>query len=109
MSTSPYVSFVTYGRNDGYTPSYLRRVGRASACLAMQLERAGIDAEIVFMEWNPPANQPLLLDLFELPKTLRHVPLRVSVAPPEHNQKFAGAGEAGFHAGEAANAGIRRA
>ena len=109
MSTCPYVSFVTYGRNDGYTPSYFRRVNRASTCLATQLERAGIDAEIVFMEWNPLADRPLLLDLFEFPKTLRHVTVRGYVVPPEYHKGFAGAGEAGFHAGEAANSGIRRA
>jgi hypothetical protein len=109
MSIGPYVSFVTYGRNDGYTPSYLRRVSRATTCLATQLERAGIDAEIVFMEWNPPADRPLLLDLFEFPKELHHVTIRGIIVPPEHHQRFAGSGEAGFHAAEAANAGIRRA
>ena len=37
MSATPYVSFVTYGRNDGYTPSYMRRVSRAASCLAFQV------------------------------------------------------------------------
>lgn len=109
MSTGPYVSFVTYGRNDGYTPSYFRRVSRALACLSNQLEQAGINAEIVFVEWNPPADRPLLLDLFELPGALRHVSIRGFIVPPEHHREFAGFREAGFHAGEAANTGIRRA
>ena len=109
MSKGPYVSFVTYGRNDGYTPSYARRVSRATACLASQLERAGIDSEIVFMEWNPPADKTLMLDLFEFPAHFRHVTVRGYVVPEHYHQGFAGAGEAGFHAGEAANSGIRRA
>ena len=109
MSSGPYVSFVTYGRNDGYTPGYARRVTRATACLASQLERAGIDSEIVFMEWNPPADRPLMLDLFEVPASLRHVTMRGFIVPPEYHRRFAGSGEAGFHAGEAANSGIRRA
>ncbi|MEI6204302.1 MAG: hypothetical protein WCP68_20335, partial [Enhydrobacter sp.] len=109
MSKGPYVTFVTYGRNDGYTPSYARRVTRATACLAGQLERAGIDSEIVFMEWNPPADRTLMLDLFELPARLRHVTLRGFIVPPEYHRRFAGSAEAGFHAGEAANSGIRRA
>ncbi len=109
MSKGPYVTFVTYGRNDGYTPSYARRVTRATACLAGQLERAGIDSEIVFMEWNPPAERTLMLDLFELPASLRHVTVRGFIVPPEYHRRFAGSGEAGFHAGEAANSGIRRA
>lgn len=109
MSTGPYVSFVTYGRNDGYTQSYAQRVIRATRCLAAQLERAEIDSEIVFMEWNPPGDHTLLLDLFQFPKTLHHVSVRGYVVPPEYHKGFAGAGEAGFHAGEAANSGIRRA
>ena len=109
MASGPYVSFVTYGRNDGYTPSYAQRVTRATACLARQLERAGIDSEIVFMEWNPLADRPLMLDLLRFPAKLRHVTVRGFVVPPEYHRPFAGSGEAGFHAGEAANSGIRRA
>ena len=59
MSAIPYVSFVTYGRNDSYTPNYAQRVNRAATCLAGLLEHAGIDSEIVFMEWNPPADRQM--------------------------------------------------
>src|SRR5471030_1877848 len=109
MVTRPYVSFVTYGRNDGYTPGYARRVTRSTACLAGQLERAGIDSEIVFMEWNPPDDRTLMLDLFDFPATTRHVSVRAYIVPPEYHKAFIGSNEAGFHAGEAANSGIRRA
>ena len=60
MNTSPYVSFVTWGRNDGYTPDYLRRVSRATNCLASQLERACVDSEIVIVEWNQSTERPFL-------------------------------------------------
>ena len=63
MNATPYTSFVTYGRNDSYTPSYIRRASRAMNYLAHQLERAGIDSEIVFVEWNPPADRQSLLDV----------------------------------------------
>jgi len=109
MTVAPYVSFVTYGRNDGYTPSYLRRVSRATACLARQLERAGVDAEIVIVDWNAPAGRPHLIDGLELPTALRHVSIRGIVVGPEHHNRFIGAAERGIHAGEAANVGIRRA
>jgi hypothetical protein len=109
MSATPYVSFVTYGRNDGYTPSYMRRVTRAMACLAAQLEKAGIDSEIVFAEWNPPADRPLILDLFDLPNSLRHVSIRGIIVSKEHHARFAGAAERSIHPAEAANVGIRRA
>src|SRR6185436_3018658 len=109
MSAAPYVSFVTYGRNDGYTPGYVRRVSRATACLAGQLERAGVDAEIIITDWNAPLDRPPLLDVVDLPRALRHVSIRGIIVDPEHHSRFAGARERGFHAGEAANVGIRRA
>lgn len=109
MTAGPYVSFVTYGRNDGYTPSYVRRVSRATACLARQLDRAGVDAEIVITDWNAPTDRPRLIDVLELPRALRHVSVRGIVVDPAHHNRFTGASERGIHAGEAANVGIRRA
>jgi len=109
MSTTPYVSFVTWGRNDGYTPDYVRRVNRATKCLASQLDRAGVDSEIIITEWNPPPDRPLLLDVLDLPRTLSHVAIRGCVVGPEHHTHFAGAHERGIQIGEAANVAIRRA
>ena len=109
MSTVPYVSFVTYGRNDGYTPSYARRVSRATSCLAAQLERAKIDSEIILSEWNPVQDRPLLLDTLTVPKTLRHVAICGIVVGRQYHGRLAGSQERGIHVGEAANVGIRRA
>ncbi len=109
MSATPYVSFVTYGRNDGYTPSYMRRVARATACLATQLEKARIDSEIVFAEWNPPADRALILDQLDLPASLQHVSVRGIIVPGQYHAPFAGAAERSIHPAEAANVGIRRA
>ena len=109
MTATPYVSFVTYGRNDAYTPSYVRRVNRAMACLARQLENAGIDGEIIVADWNPPAGRPHLIDVLDVPSRLRHVSIRGIVVEPEHHLAFAGAAERAIHAGEAANVGLRRA
>ncbi len=109
MSTEPYVSFVTWGRNDGYTPDYLRRVHRATNCLAAQLEREGVDSEIVITEWNPAPHRPMLLEVLDVPKSLRHVSIRGVVVDPKFHQPFTGSDERGVHSGEAANVGIRRA
>ena len=109
MSRYPYVSFVTYGRNDGYTASYNRRVERATQCLARQLELARLNAEIIFCEWNPPAERPLLVEELQIPKTSEHVSIRAYVVGPEHHQRLAGSVEKNIHGGEAANVGIRRA
>src|SRR5712671_101414 len=109
MNTSPYVSFVTWGRNDGYTPDYLRRVDRATNYLARQLDRAAIDSEIIIVEWNPPPDRPLLLDVLKLPTALQHVTIRGFIVGPQYHVPHVGSQERGIHVGEAANAGIRRA
>jgi hypothetical protein len=109
MNRSPYVSFVTYGRNDGYTASYNKRVGRSLSCLIRQLERARLDSEIVFCEWNPPDGRPLLVEVLDLPGELEHVSIRAIVVAGTYHQRLTGSQERGIQVGEAANVGIRRA
>lgn len=109
MSTQPYISFVTYGRNDGYTADYARRVGQAVRCLALQLERAGLASEIIISEWNPPKDTPLLIDTLNIPVGLQHVTIAGVITGPEHHKHFLGASEVGIHVTEAANVGLRRA
>lgn len=109
MKTEPYVSFVLGTRNDGYTAQYAERVNRAAKCLVGQLDRAGVDAEIVICDWNPPADRPLLLEVLDLPDKLQHVSVVGIVVPPDYHTRYAGSHERGIHAGEAANVGLRRA
>lgn len=109
MSTQPYISFVTYGRNDGYTADYVPRVSRAVSCLARQLEHAGLPSEIIVSEWNPPQDRPLLVEALDIPHGLRHVTIAGVIAGAEHHRGFLGANEVGIHVAEAANVGLRRA
>ncbi|MEO7339046.1 MAG: hypothetical protein ABIV63_20925 [Caldimonas sp.] len=109
MNTEPYVSFVTWGRNDGYTQDYVSRVNRATNCLASQLDRAGVDGEIVITEWNPVPGSPLLLDVMDVPRSLRHVAIRGIIVDGKHHLGHAGSHQRGIQIGEAANVGIRRA
>jgi hypothetical protein len=106
---SPYVSFVTWGRNDGYTQDYVARTAKAITCLVRQLEAAALDSEIVVSEWNPPPERPLLVDTLDLPRTSPHVAITGIVSDPSHHLRFKGASEHGMHSGEAWNVGIRRA
>ncbi len=108
-SATPYLSFVTWGRNDGYTHDYVRRVNRATGCLANQLERAGVESEIIIVEWNPASGNPLLLDVLDLPQNLSKVAIRGIIVGAKHHDQLAGSNERGLHAGAAANVGIRRA
>src|SRR3990167_2843627 len=102
----PYVSFVTWGRNDGYTDSYTERMARALVCLVQQLEAAALDAEIVISEWNPPPERPLLVDILELPTNSPNVAIRGVVSDPRYHAVFKGADKHGMHNGEAINVGL---
>jgi hypothetical protein len=108
-AAAPYVSFVTWGRNDGYTDDYLTRTARALTCLVRQLEAAGLASEIVVSEWNPPPERPLLVDSLDLPRLSPHVSIRGVVTDPRYHARFRGANQHGMHNGEAWNVGIRRA
>lgn len=106
---TPYVSFVTWGRNDGYIQDYVARTSKAISCLVRQLEAARLDSEIIVSEWNPPSGRPLLVDSLDLPRASSHVAIRGIVSDPVHHTHFKGADEHGMHSGEAWNVGIRRA
>jgi hypothetical protein len=103
------VSFVTWGRNDGYREHYVERTARAIVCLVRQLEAAKLQAEIIVSEWNPPAGRPLLVHSLELPKESPYVAIRGIVSDSRFHARFKGAGQRGMHSGEAWNVGIRRA
>ncbi len=106
---TPYVSFVTWGRNDSYTPEYTQRASRAVSFLARQLETAGLDSEIVFVEWNPVPGKRMLMEELGVPASLKHVSVRGVVVGSQYHARYQGANERGIHSGEASNVGIRRA
>ncbi len=109
MSIQPYVSFVAYFRNDNYTSDFALRVKRATSCLIGQLQRSKLDAEIILVEWNPPPEQPLIIDSLDLPPDGGSITVRAVVVDGLHHQGHLGAQERGMYAAKAANVGLRRA
>ena len=107
--TIPYLSVVGWARNDGYTENYVRRIERAVGVLARQLDRSGIDSEIVLVEWNPPPDRPLLADSFASFGPLSHVTVRVVIVDRRFHVGSQGWQKRGMHGSNAANVGIRRA
>jgi hypothetical protein len=59
---APLVSLVLTGRNDGYGGDFAARFFRTLRFNHQQLAARGIAHEIVFVEWAPPGNTPLLAD-----------------------------------------------
>jgi len=61
MST-PCLGIVLTGRNDGYGGDFIARFFRTLRFNHQQLTARGISHEIVFVEWAPPPDRPLLVD-----------------------------------------------
>lgn len=105
----PYVSFVSYFRNDGYTNDFDLRVRRATSFLVRQLQRAELDSEIILVEWNPPPDRPLIIESLDPLPQGDCVQVRGVIVGREHHDKFIGARESGMNPAAAANVGLRRA
>ncbi len=61
-SDEPLVSIVLTGRNDSYGGDFSARFFRTLGFNHQQLTSRGIPHEIVFVEWAPPRDMPLLVD-----------------------------------------------
>jgi hypothetical protein len=109
VKARPYVSFVSYFRNDGYTSDFDLRVKRATRFLVRQLQRAELDSEVILVEWNPPADRPLIIEtLGPLPER-DCVQVRGIVVGKEHHAPFLGSDASSMNPAAAANAGLQRA
>ena len=109
VNAEPYVSFVSYFRNDNYTSDFVLRVKRATRFLVGQLQRAALESEVILVEWNPPSDRPLIVEsLGALPQG-GNVRVRAIIVGNEHHQKFVGSQEWGMNPAAAANVGLRRA
>jgi hypothetical protein len=63
----PYLSVVMTTRNDDHGGDPLKRLQAFLATFAAQCRRSGLDAEVVVVEWNPPADRPRVADVCRVP------------------------------------------
>lgn len=59
----PFLSIVVTGRNDGYGGDFNTRFARALELNHAQLLDAGIEHEVVLVEWAPPPDRPRLAEV----------------------------------------------
>ena len=109
MTAQPYVTFVSYFRNDDYTSDFVLRVKRATSCLVRQLQGAAIESELILVEWNPPPDRPLIIESLGLLPQGGNVQVRGILVGKEHHHGFLGSHEWGMNPAAAANVGLRRA
>jgi hypothetical protein len=104
----PYISFVVCTRNDDYAGG-LAKCYWGIRYLAEQCDEFGLDAELVLVEWNPPADrESLALALRDLPPS-KNLGIRVLTVSPKFHNRYQYADRRQIHAAVAANVGIRRA
>jgi hypothetical protein len=96
----PSIAQVVVGRNDDYMPDFLQRL---TATIEWNVRHL-VD-EVVFVEWNPPSDRPLLS--IELAK--RFCCFKAYVVPPEIHQRFCENEHLALMEFHAKNVGIRRA
>ncbi len=106
MSGTPRISFVAGSRNDGHGGNLAHRMQVFVDALLGQCDRHGLDAELVLVEWNPPADRPRLTQSVRWPASERCA-VRIVEVPGELHERFDGG--LPLHQFIAKNVGIRRA
>lgn len=98
----PYLSIVMASRNDDHGGDLNQRTQACIDSLSGQIQKFGISAEIIMVDWNPPAGKPLLHEAI-------HGNFRSIIVPPEIHNRYGQSKLLPFYQMIAKNAGIRRA
>src|SRR4051812_35829285 len=106
--TQPYLSVVVTTRNDDHGGDPLKRLQAPVNCFDEQCRRTGLDAELIVVEWNPPADKPRVSELLRLPPAPA-CDYRFIDVPPDVHQQLRFADVLPLFQMIAKNVGIRRA
>ena len=105
----PYLTLVAASRNDNHGKDMDKRQRMFVRGLIHQANKYKLPIELIIVEWNPPANAPLLRDVMPQPKEGDYLSLRYVVVPNHIHQTYRFASEMALYQMIAKNVGIRRA
>lgn len=105
----PYLSIVTCSRNDDHGGRLIERMQHFVDGLEEQCRHFGLDAELILVEWNPPAERPRLAEALRLPAEPGPLAIRIIEVPPEIHARYRHARELPLYQMIAKNVGICRA
>jgi hypothetical protein len=105
----PVLSVVVTSRNDDHGEQPLRRTQLFLNGLIAQCQRHQLRAELIIVEWNPPADRPALAEVLRLPADLTWCPVRFLTVPAEVHAQLPHSAELPLFQMIAKNVGIRRA
>src|SRR5215471_5953131 len=107
--TAPYLSLVATARNDNHGGNLLGRMQVFVDAWINQCKRHGLRAELILVEWNPPADKPGLSEALRWPADTGPCQVRIIQVPPEIHRRYHHAEALPLYQMIAKNVGIRRA
>jgi hypothetical protein len=109
-ATEPlFLSIVVTSRNDDHGGSLLRRTQTFVNAIAAQVNRYGLSAELIMVEWNPPHDRPPLREALQWPSDLGCLQVRHIEVPPAIHARYRHADALPLYQMIGKNVGIRRA
>jgi len=108
LDAAIHLSIVATSRNDDHGGALTRRTQHFIDGLVAQCKRHGLRAELILVEWNPPAERAPLIQELKWPADTGPCDIRVITVPAEVHQTFQHADKIRLFQMLAKNAGIRR-
>jgi hypothetical protein len=106
---APYLSVVVTARNDDHGGNPIYRTQLFVDGLIAQCDRFHLPAELLFVEWNPPADRPRLADVLEWPESDGWCSVRFIEVPAALHDRLEHADRLPLFQMIGKNVGIRRA
>jgi len=106
---SPLYSVVVTSRNDGHGGNIMKRMRLFTNGLLQQSRRHKVPMELIFVEWNPPADRPLLKEVLPAPGKDDCMSIRYILVPERIQKGYKLEKEVPLFQMIAKNVGIRRA
>jgi FkbM family methyltransferase len=107
--SEPYLSLVVATRNDDHGGNLLGRTQIFLDGWLAQARRYNISSELIFVEWNPPADRPPLAEALRWPEDFGPCTVRFIEVPAEVHQRYQHAAGLPLYQMIGKNVGIRRA
>jgi hypothetical protein len=105
----PYLSIVAPSRNDDHGGDLLKRMQAFVTALREQCKRHNLEAELILVEWNPPADRPRLAEALRWSSEPGPCWVRIIEVPEAIHKRYRHADGLGLYQMIAKNVGIRRA
>lgn len=105
----PYLSIIVTTRNDNHGGDLLARTQAFVNGLLHQCRKYDFAAELIIVEWNPPADKPLLKEVLPAPSYADKLSIRYIIVPNQIHKKYLMSDRIPLFQMTAKNVGIRRA